>query len=431
MTDRIAGKQLGIVVLVGVLLVCSLGLVSAAESVEIKIGYYESSGGLGQYSIMMNQIIEEFMKAHPGIRMTPSVAAYSSFFAKLPVELAAGTGPDVWLCDGVLVDQYSAQGLALDLTDRLAAMPNPNDYFGIDANRDPDGRIWAFPQGLQSSALFHSKEHFELAGLAPPTDKWTYGDLRKAAQKLTADTDSDGVPNRYGFRSFNHVTEGWFPIIKAFGGGLLDATRRKSLVNSPKTIEALSYMVDMVLVDRSSPPATTSGPFNWFPQGLVSMQIGLFVRTDAANKGKIDYDVTQVPSGLAGRFNPVIVNSWVINADTSKTKQDAAWEWIKYFSGEHAQTMWAELSEAVPVNRKVAVTHFVKSQAAPKNRMAFVTGLDYAAPLDPSPVWSNWVNAVTSALTPAFRGTVSVNEAAANAHQGVQQALDAFYLQGK
>lgn len=79
------------------------------------------------------------------------------------------------------------------------------------------------------------------------------------------------------------------------------------------------------------------------------------------------------------------------------------------------------------MNRRVAITHFVRTQV-PKNRMAFVTGLDYAEPLDPSPVWSDWANAVTNALTPAFHGTVSIHEAATNAHQGVQQALDTFYL---
>lgn len=399
----------------------------AAEPVEITIGYYESTAGLGQYNIVMEQLIKEFMAANPHITVKSTFTGYRAFFDKLPVELAAGTGPDVWLCDGVLVDQYAANGFALDLTDYIAAMPNPQNYFGIENNRDPNGRIWAFPQGIQSSALFYNKEHFDKAGVAYPTDKWTLNDLRAIAKKLTTDANNDGVPEVYGYRSFNHITEGWSSIIRSFGGGMLDDQRRNSRFNDPNTIAALQYMVDMILVDRVSPPATTSGPFNWFPNQLVSMQTGLYVRTDGANKAGIDYDVTVVPSGPAGRFNPVIINSWVINSHTSKAKQDAAWAWVQFFASEKAQQIWAELGEAVPVNRKVAINVFMQLRVPPANRMAFVTGMDNAMTLDPNAVWNQWQTAATNALTPAFRGQQSVAEAALKAHEAVQNILDEFY----
>jgi multiple sugar transport system substrate-binding protein len=418
------GKLIVLVVLMA--LSCST-FAMAATPVEITIGYYESTAGLGQYNIIMDQLIQEFMQANPHIKAKSSFTGYRAFFDRLPVELAAGTGPDVWLSDGVLVDQYSAQGFVLDLTDLVAAMPNPGNYFGIDSNRDPNGRIWAFPQGIQSSALFYNMEHFDKAGIAYPTDKWTLDDVRAIAKKLTTDANSDGTPEVYGYRSFNHITEGWSSIIRSFGGGMLDQQRRNSKFNDPNTIAALQFMVDMILVDRVSPPANTSGPFNWFPNQLVSMQTGLYVRTDGANKAGFNYDVTAVPSGVAGRYNPVIINSWVINAHTDKAKQEAAWAWIQFFSSEHAQQVWAELGEAVPVNRKVAINVFMQLRVSPANRMAFVTGMDYAMPLDPSPVWSEWQTAATNALTPAFRGTQSVVEAATKAHEAVQRILDQFY----
>jgi multiple sugar transport system substrate-binding protein len=409
-----------------VALLCST-ITLAATPVEITIGYYESTAGLGQYSITMEQLIQEFMEANPHITVKSTFTGYKAFFDRLPVELAAGTGPDVWLCDGVLVDQYAAQGFALDLSDYVAALPNPENYFGIENNRSPDGRLWAFPQGIQSSALFYNKEQFDKAGVAYPTDKWTLDDLRANAKKLTVDANNDGVPEVYGYRSFNHITEGWSSIIRSFGGGMLDAQRRNSKFNDPNTVAALQYMVDMILVDRVSPPATTSGPFNWFPNQLVSMQTGLYVRTDGANKAGFEYDVTAVPSGPAGRFNPVIINSWVINSRSSKAKQDAAWAWIEFFSSERAQQVWAELGEAVPVNRRVALSVFMQLRVPPANRMAFVTGMDHAMTLDPNPVWSDWQAAATSALTPAFRGQQSVAEAALKAHEAVQVILDEFY----
>lgn len=411
----------------GALFLTSLSVVvSAAEPVEIKIGYYESTGGLGQTGKTMEALIKSFADENPNVRVSSTAAAYGAFFKRLPVELAANVGPDVWLSDGVLVDQYAAQGFALDLTQRIEALPNANEYFGLESNRDPQGRIWAFPQGLQSSALFYNREMFTQAGVLTPSDQWTLADLRRAAQKLTRDTSGSGTTDQYGFRSFNHVTEGWYAFMRAFGGGALDETRRKSRFNDPLTIEALRYMVDMIHVDRCSPPAGGK-PFEMFPQRLVAMQYGLYVRTFGANQAGLDYDVALLPTGPAGRFNPVIVNSWIVNAHSNSPKQQAAWDWVKYFSGERAQRIWAELGEAVPVSRKVATTVFMQLAIGPKNRLDFVRGLDHAAPLDPSPVWGQWVDAATKALAGAFAGTMSVNEAALNAHRDVQQVLNDFY----
>lgn len=422
-----SGWSIGLLTLV--ILASSLTLAAAQTSVEITIGYYESTGGLGQTGQTMEALIQEFMAEHPHIKVNTSVAAYGAFFESLPVQLAAGVAPDVWLSDGVLVDQYAAQGFALDLTEMIEAELNSDDYFGLEDNRDPNGRIWAFPQGLQSTAFYYNEDMFEAAGVDFPTADWTLNDVRAVARRLTVDKNGDNVPDQYGFRSINHVTEGWFPILRAFGGGALDVSRQRSLFNSPETLEALRFMVDMIHVDGTSPlpNAGFGGVFNWFPQQLVAMQYGLYVRTFGANQAPFNYNVTVVPEGPAGRANPVIVNSWIINNGSSLAEKQAAWEWVKFFSGERAQTVWAELGEAVPINRQVAIDTFLTSDVAPAGRMAFIEGLAYSRPLDTNAVWSEWVNAATSALAPAFSGNTSVNEAALNAHQQVQLVLDSFY----
>lgn len=421
-------QRFGICFLLVATLLLGAAFAGANEPVEITVGYYESSGGLGQYHIIMDSIIDRFMAENPHIRVSTSFTGYRAFYERLPVELATGTGPDVWLSDGVLVDQYSAQGFALDLTQLIDEEIDSSEYFGLEDNRDPNGRIWAFPQGMQSSALFYNKEMFESVGVSFPSDRWTMDDLRLAARRLTIDREGSGTPDQYGFRSVNHVTEGWYPVLRAFGGGALDETRQNSIFSSPSTVEGLNFMIQMIHEDRSSPPPGVGGGiFTWFPNQFVAMQYGLYNRTYAANQAGFDYDVTVVPSGPGGRHNPVIVNSWIINSGSTAAKQDAAWEWIKFFSGEEAQTMWAELGEAIPINRQVALSTFLADDAPPDNRLAFVEGLSYSTPLDPNPVWGDWVNAATKALEPAFRGQTSAEQAALQAHHMVQLTLDAFY----
>lgn len=402
-------------------------MAGAADPIEINIGYYETVDGQGRHSTMMDDIIAQFMADNPHITVTTTVAGYSQFYERLPIALATGLGPDVWLSDGVLIDQYSAQGYALDLTDLIEQDMNPDEYFGIEDNRSPDGRIYAFPQGLQSSAFFYNKDMFDHAGLTYPTDRWTWDDVRAAARQLTLDPDGDGTPNQYGVRVINHITEGWFPVIKAFGGGALDASRQNSMFADPNTIAGLQFMADMLLNDGTSPRLGTADRFGWFPKSVVAMQTALYTRVSGSNQSNIDYDVAVLPNGPAGRATPVIVNSWIVNSATSDAKQEAAWEWIKYFSSVKAQTMWSELDEAIPVNRQVAIERFTAPDVSPANLVVFVEGLSNSTPLDPNPVWGDWTGAATRALEEAFRGRSSVTEAALEADHRVQVILDDFY----
>jgi len=422
---RVMGRASRVFVCVLAALLLGLGGVAGAQEREtITIGYYEAGAGQGVFSQVMNRIIALFEEAHPEVRVETTVAAYGAFFERLPVELASGVGPDVWLSDGVLVEQYARLGFGLELTDLIDRELDRNQYFGLDLNTDAQGKIWAFPQGLQASAFFYNKSMFNEAGLSFPHEGWTLEDVRDHAKRLTRDRTGDGVADQFGFRSFNQVTEGWYPVIRAFGGGFLDDTGRNSRLAEPATVDGLQYLVDIVHVDQSSP--TTGNMFNHFPQNTVAMQYGLFVRTFPPNEAGIDYDVTLVPSGPAGRFAPAIVNSWMINAHSSPAKQDAAWKWIKFFSSEGPQEMWGSLGEAIPIHRDAAQA-FLELDVPPANRMVFVEGLQHAVAIDPSPVWSGWVGAVTAAFRPAFAGQVSAQEAAMQAHQSVQNVLDEYY----
>ena len=427
MTNAAKGwaRRVAIAVALAAQLLAWGGLAHGAEQVTITVGYYEAGSVQGRVSEVINEIIARFQELHPHIRVETQSAAYGQFFQKLPVELASGAGPDVWLSDGVLVEQYARLGFGLDLTERIARDLDRDDYFGIDLNTDAEGRIWAFPQGLQSSVFFYNKSMFNEAGLGYPDESWTLDVVRENARKLTRDRNGDGSVDQYGFRSFNQVTEGWYPVVRAFGGRFVDESSRRSLVNRPEVADGLRYLVEIVLNDQTSP--TSGNMFNHFPESRVAMQYGLFVRTAPANLAGIDYDVTAVPQGPAGRYAPAIVNSWMINAHSSKEKQDAAWEWVKFFSSEMPQTLWtAELGEAIPINRAAAPA-FLDFGAGPANRAAFIDGLEYAVAIDPSPVWSGWVDAVTRNFARAFNGQVSVEEAVAQAHQAVQQVLDDYW----
>jgi multiple sugar transport system substrate-binding protein len=407
------------------------------EVVELKLGYYSSASS----DAKMQELIEKFMDKHPNIKVTTESSPYGPFYQKLDTEIAAGNAPDVWLSDGVLVSKYAERGAAKNLTDLINKDIKKEDYYGIDFNKDADGKYWAVPQGIQVGVLFYNKEMFDKAKVDYPTEDWTYDDLKKTAEKVTLDGKGNTAADsnfdtktvaQFGLTFFN-ITEGWFPVLKAFGGGVLDETMQKSIVNSPENVEAVNWMVDGMkkgIITDPSDLKSFQSPLAVFPSKASAMRFGIYARVLAANEAGLNYDVTLLPKGPSGeRFSPVIANSWQINAKSDDKKAAAAWEWIKYWVTEDdVQKEWASLGEAVPVKKSIANSDvFLNSGDKKINKQAFIDSIEFAGTLDANAVWSEWLAKFNGNVDRAFLGEASVEDALKQADKEIQEVLDGFY----
>lgn len=406
------------------------------ETVELKLGYYSSASS----DAKMQELIEKFEKQHPNINVTTETSPYNQFFQKLDTEIAGNTAPDVWLSDGVLVSKYAERGAAKDLTELINKDINKDDYYGFDFNKDASGKYWAVPQGLQVGVLFYNKDMFDKAGVSYPSEDWTYDDLMKNAEKLTIDSKGNKADSskfnsksvsQFGLTFFN-ITEGWFPVMKAFGGGVLDPTMQKSIVKSEENKKAINWMVDGmkkgVITDPSDLKSFQSG-LDVFPSKAAAMRIGIYARVLAANNAGLNYDVTLLPKGPDGkRFAPLIANSWQINAKSDDKKAQAAWEWVKYWvTDDNVEKEWAALGEAVPVKKSIANSDVFLNSGNKINKKAFLDSLEFAGTLDANAVWSEWLAKFNDSVNRAFLGETTVDKAVSQADTDIQKVLDDFY----
>ncbi|MGP4039708.1 ABC transporter substrate-binding protein [Gracilibacillus sp. D59] len=410
---------------------------SEEEQVTINLGYYSG----GESDEKMQELIDGFMEKNPEIKVTTQSAPYGQFFQKLDTQIAAGEAPDIWLSDGVLVMKYAERGAVKDLTEWINRDLNKEEYYGLEFNEDTNGKYWGVPQGIQIGALYYNKDLFDQAGVDYPNEDWTWEDLKEVAAKLTIDA-SDKKPGDEGFNSDNikqfgltffSITEGWFPVLKSYGGGILNDSLNKSIINSDENKQALEWMVDGMSRGIITDPAdlkSFQSSMAVFPSGSAAMRIGIYARVLAANEAGLNYDVTVLPKGPDGeRFSPVIANSWVINDSTSDKKAKAAWEWIKYWATEdEVQKEWAALGEAVPVKKSVANSEvFLNASDKPENREAFLESFDFAGTLDTNAVWSEWVAKFNEHAQRAFLKESTIDEALENADKDIQEIVDEFY----
>lgn len=395
------------------------------EGVNLRLGAYAPAGGGSEEAL--KQLVADFEEQNPDIDVHLETAPYDQFFSRLRTQVAGGTAPDVWLSDGVLVQEFAERGALRDLTPYVESI-DQDDYLGLDISAR-DGRTYGFPQGIQTPVLFYNKAMLEEAGVAAPTADWTYDDLASAAEELTRDTNGDGKTDEWGFRAYSPgFTETWWPITKAFGGEVVDDQARSVTIDSAGSQDAMAWMLDAMYESKFAPDPVVSeslgNPIEFFAAGKVAMSYGIYARSLAAAQAGVDFDVAPLPQGPAGRGNVAIVNQWVVNEVASDDEADAAWKWMTFFASEESQRTWSELGEALPVNREFAESPEFLETAPPAHKEVFVEAAANADDLGVNAAWSEYTAEIDQALQEAFAQRTSPAEALATAQTQAQAALD-------
>ena len=407
---------------------CGAGKTSGSSKVSLKLGVPNGD------SLTPTAIIDGFKKANPNIEVEVDETPWSDFKTKLKMQIAAGNAPDVFLTDSGYAATLGGMGAAVDLSGKIDADLSRDDFTSaLDIIKDGEGKVWGVTHSLAAAGVLYNKNLFDEYGVEYPTEDWTFQDMLDMAQKLTKDTDGDGKTDVYGLATGENITTGWLPFVLATGGAPINETQTKSLFNDTKTLEGLKKYRSTVLDLKVSPDrawATANGnTTSAFYSGKVAMLICLLATTNTINQNApegFSYDAQMMPVGWNGERNCIYVpNQWVIYSRADEAKQNAAWEWIKYFTNEESQNIIAEsfASIGIPV-RKSALETIDKIETVPANKAAFYKGLDdYGITLFECPSWEEWKPKAEQAFMEMQAGAISAEEAAERVHNEVSKLL--------
>ena len=360
---------------------------------------------------------------------------WDSHYERLRTELAAGSGPTVYLLDSVYIQGYAGRGLLEDLSTKVKVF-SKDKYSGLDAVKDPKGKTWAVPQGIQVQVLYYNKDMFDKAGVQYPTADWTTTDMLAAAQKLTVDTNGDGKIDQWGICLPNHIRFGWYGLIRMFGGDIMDKTRTKSTINKdPQVRAALQYMHDTWYKYKVSPTlqdaegVLTPRYYTYFARKIVAMWMDNFSRRIDSDQAGINYDIQVVPKGPGPKgvhYSAIVANSWVINKQASKAEKDAGWEFIKYYMTDKGQSLYAEGGEALP-SSKAACAAMLKKLDKPEHNMIYLDTMKYTDTMGENAVWEEWYQVVQDGLQEYLTNKVSLDDCLNRLNVNLQKVLDDWY----
>ena len=203
------------------------------------------------------EVVDSFRVRHPDIPVClESLEGAGIYREKILTSIAAGTPPGVFLLDGIDAPAFIESGVLLDMApytgrvgvDMAAFHPRVSELFA------PDGHVWAIPKGFTPMVIYYNRAVFDEAGLPYPREGWTWEEFRRTAKALTRDRDGDGKPDVWGFgwpREFFYL-QTW---LWAGGGELLspDGTRASGYLDSPESIAALRFYLDLAVRDSVVP----------------------------------------------------------------------------------------------------------------------------------------------------------------------------------
>jgi len=288
------------------------------------------------------QIIANFEQANPNVKVTNTIVGTKEYWTKIRIQANQNKLPDVFTMSSGYIEEWAKAGLLYNL-DSFIENDNTFDIFYksiFDTNKaiSNTNSYYAIPFALVTTVLYFNKDAFDKAGLAYPTDAWTWDDFKQAAKKLTIDKNGDGKIDQWGFwfyGRYSHIE----PWVYANNGKLID---RDTMQFNPdkNAMDAMKMLTDLVLVDKVAPPQKDMISFQQqdvFPQGVAAMWVdgSWFVDTFRKNVGDaMRWGMVRVPSGPAG--SNTLTYGWPDSyAIAPNTKHpEMAWKFARYVAGE-------------------------------------------------------------------------------------------------
>jgi len=395
-------------------LVLLLALLSLVASFAFSAGGQETAMAEKielRYMMWDPQIIEKeqaladkYQQENPGVTITIETAAFSQFWEKMQAMAAAKNMPDVfWMSSGYVKD-YARLGAILNIEDYVAKLDKSKYFpsaFGVLRAPTFEGDMYAFPWAVVTCISYYNKRIFDEGGVAYPTNDWTWDRLRSTAKKLSKDSDGDGAYDQWGYWVKGRYTH-LYPFLYNNGvpAGPISADFKTFQGSSGKGREAFKLLVDMVVVDKSSPtPAQTKGVSKFFTTGKIAMCTEGSWRIDTYRKGLDDpFGIFLTPKG-PGSPGQHVVYGWADAMSISAfTKHpDASWDWMMYMSGP-GRPVDSILGGKVPIWKSNATSEtWLEKDKVPENKKLVLDSVDLIGKqVTMAPLYDEWNAAVQS-----------------------------------
>lgn len=317
-----------------------------AQTTEISFFYPVAVGGpIAKY---IDGFAADFMKANPGIKVTPIYAGtYQETIVKALTAHKSGQPPVTSVL--LSTDMFT-------LIDEDAILPidnfvkTPEDrawlngfYKAFMMNSQTGGKTWGVPFQRSTVVMFYNKELFKEAGLDPNKPPTTWAELKDAATKLTK-KDASGKVTQWGVQIPSSGFPYWLFQTLTTPADVILANEAGTQVkfDDPKVVEALQYWVDLAKAGVHPPGVVEWGttPKDFFEKKAAIMYTTTGNLTNVKANAKFDFGVAMIP-GQRRKGSPTGGGNFYIFKKSTPAQQEAAFKFIRWITQPERAAQWS------------------------------------------------------------------------------------------
>ena len=384
--------------------------------------------GLGREGEVVKELVPEFERRHPGVRVVVQQIPWTAAHEKLLTGFVGGSPPDLAQLGNTWIPEFAAIGALEPLEARIAAsrVVAPGAYFeGIWKTNAFEGTTYGIPWYVDTRVLFYRPDLLKAAGYAEaprtwsawrdamvkvrdagsrgaryaillPTNEWEQLTIFGVQQRSTLLAD-DGTRGAFREAAFRTAAE-WY--VGLFRDGLAPVVSYTQLGN-PYQEFARAYFAMWI-----------TGPWNLgeFRRRLPPEQQDLWM---TAPLPAPDADPGWPGYSLAGGSSLAVFRA--------SENKDAAWAFAEYLSEPAVQSRFYALSGDLPARREAWDE---PSLANDLKARAFRVQLSRVEPMPRVPEWEQIAQKIAEEMEPAIRGRTPVAAVLAKLDSDVDRILE-------
>jgi multiple sugar transport system substrate-binding protein len=316
--------------------------------------------------------VPRFNEEYPWVTIEYEPIDWSTFPVKELTQMAAGTAPDVLHGWSQIFITWASKGQLLNMN------PLVESDFSEEAKADQipfqwdtlvypfTGERYAIPGYVDQQIVYYNKDAFDKAGIAYPTETWTYDDYAAASKKLN---EFDASGNQTGWGGWTWYTSWTFNAcrIQAFGGHVSDAdTWMTCRLSEPEAKHMIEWVRQRIWDDKSwindtqvAGVGVSGDSGQLFATGIFKMmEADIEFWQSMAKNVKFKWDVMHVPVGYPDRHSLGDNDAWCIykgSTDRGPNQVEAAWKWVKFMNDIYFQRLIAFQSGNLPARKSMTL----------------------------------------------------------------------------
>jgi multiple sugar transport system substrate-binding protein len=246
--------------------------------------------------------------------------------------------PDVFASDVIYAPNYTSQGLYLDITDRINALPFHDSLAPAHMRLGTyEDRMYTVPHTLDMSVIFWNKALYKQAGLDPDKGPTTLQEMADQARTIRKKIGGKTYGTFFGGNCPGCFVFTFWPSVWAAGGDVMNEDGTESTIDDPNMEKTFQIYGDLVRDDVVYPGYKTEAGPTWtgfFGKGHIgvmpmpSTTLGLMPK---------DMDIGVTPISGPDGGESTFVGGDVVGISSTTDKADAAWNFVAWTLSEDAQ----------------------------------------------------------------------------------------------